>query len=267
MNAAGWTTLSKNGKGDEENKGVKRIFHDVSSKDELQLDRHPKKQKPNSDSSGNSKKRPADTKHDTMAPAPVLRRCRFKQPDPHADVVCQLVQASQPQKRRGRPNGPAKNYSGSNRSQKLKDKDANGESHGDEMPDGSGHVDRDGKCSSLSIWRKMQIIKEYERLKALKTIKNIESFMLKNGKMKGGYQGCLSRSKWLGAREKYKWDDFIAHCPELSKKVYEVPNVLLEVLGVAAPCQTFEKTNVFVAICFHRWLQFQQIEYCTQSLV
>ena len=64
--------------------------------------------------------------------------------------------------------------------------------------------------------------------------------MLKNGKMKGGYQGCLSRSKWLGAREKYKWDDFIAHCPELSKKVHEVPNVLLEVLGVAAPCQTFE---------------------------
>ena len=177
-----------------------------------------------------------------MAPAPVLRRCRFKQPDPHADVVCQLVQASQPQKRRGRPNGPAKNSSGSNRSQKLKDKDANGESHGDEMPDGSGHVDRDGKCSSLSIWRKMQIIKEYERLKALKTIKNIESFMLKNGKMKGGYQGCLSRSKWLGAREKYKWDDFIAHCPELSKKVHEVPNVLLEVLGVAAPCQTFEKS-------------------------
>ena len=81
----------------------------------------------------------------------------------------------------------------------------------------------------------MQIINEYERLKNLGTIKNVESWMLKNGKMKGGYQGCLSKAKWMGSREKYKWDEFVKHCPKLSKEVHEVPNALLDVLGVSVP--------------------------------
>ena len=71
----------------------------------------------------------------------------------------------------------------------------------------------------------------------LGTIKKVEAFMLKNGKMRGGYQGCLSQSKWLGAREKYKWDEFIKHCPKLSQKVREVPNALLDVLGAGVPRQ------------------------------
>ena len=96
-------------------------------------------------------------------------------------------------------------------------------------------IDRDGKSICLSIWKKMEIIHEYERLKKLGTIKKVEAFMLKNGKLRGGYQGCLSQSKWLGARDKYKWDEFIKHCPKLSQKVREVPNALLDVLGVAVP--------------------------------
>ena len=39
------------------------------------------------------------------------------------------------------------------------------------------------------------------------------------------------------AREKYKWDEFIKHCPKLSQKVREVPNALLDVLGAGVPRQ------------------------------
>ena len=169
MNATGWTTLSKKEKHDVENQGVKRSFQDESSTCELSLDRQPKRQKPNVDSSGSSTKRPADTEQDTRAP--VLRRCRGKQPDPHADAVSKLVRAAnQPAKRRGRPNGPVKSK-GSNGSKgshhKKESKTSKGEPHGDEKPKGDGQIDRDGKLASLSIWRKMQIIHEYERLKSL----------------------------------------------------------------------------------------------------
>ena len=96
-------------------------------------------------------------------------------------------------------------------------------------------VSRDGKSGCISVWKKMEIIQEYERLKKAGT-KHVESFMLRNGLMKGGYQGCLSQTKWLGSRSKYKWDVFVKLCPELAKKVLEVPNPILDVMGVAASC-------------------------------
>ena len=94
---------------------------------------------------------------------------------------------------------------------------------------------RDGKRGCLTVWRKMEMIREYERLKKDTSIKNVESFMMKNGKLRGGYQGCLSRSKWLGSREKYKWDAFCEHCPKLAKECMEVPNAILDVLGSTVP--------------------------------
>ena len=81
----------------------------------------------------------------------------------------------------------------------------------------------------------MEIIHEYERLKKQGTIKNVEAFMRKNGKLKGGYQGCLSKTKWLGSCEKYKWDLFCKYAPNLAKEVHEVPNAVLDALGVEAP--------------------------------
>ena len=94
---------------------------------------------------------------------------------------------------------------------------------------------RDGKRGSLTVWRKMEMIREYERLKKDTSIKNVESFMLKNGKLRGGYQGCMSQSKWLGSREKYKWDAFCEHCPKLARECMEVPNAILDVLGSTVP--------------------------------
>ena len=146
----------------------------------------------------------------------VLKRCRFKQPDPFKgvssvrDQIEQLVAVASEirlAKAPGRPKGS-----------KSEDKTK---------------ISRDGKAGCLSVWEKMQLILEYERLKELGTIKYVEKWMLANGKLRGGYQGCMSKSKWLGSRQQYKWDLFIKNCPQLSKKVKEVPNALLDVMGVA----------------------------------
>ena len=166
------------------------------------------------------RKRAADSvenKHLPHVPQPPMKRIKGKQSDPSGSMPSQqvdriLAHASQGQKikrGRGRPKGS-----------KAVD---------------LSKADRQGKATSLTVWQKMQIIQEYERLKQLGTVKHVESWMLKNGKMKGGYQGCLSQAKWLGSREKYKWDEFVEHCPKLAKKVHEVPNALLEVLGVSVP--------------------------------
>lgn len=92
-------------------------------------------------------------------------------------------------------------------------------------------IERDGKSTCLSIYAKMNIIREFERLKE-QGVKNVESEMIKSGKYRGLYQGCLSKSKWLGTREKHKWDVLIAKCPELCKKILEVPNCLREALNI-----------------------------------
>ena len=77
---------------------------------------------------------------------------------------------------------------------------------------------------SISVWKKMEIIHEYERLKKLGTIKNVGAFMRKNGKLKGGYQGCLSKTKWLGSREKYKVGIYFASThPNLQNKYMKFP--------------------------------------------
>lgn len=159
----------------------------------------------NVDPSCTSKKRSNDN---VCSPPIVMKRCRGKQPDPAQSegwfdrMVKRNIDSKKP---RGRPKG-------SKNSNPVK-------------------IDRSGKSNSLTIQKKMNIIDEYERLCKLGTIKHVEKFMLQNGKMKGGYQGCLSKSKWLGAREKYKWDDFIKFCPKLANRVHEVPNALLDVLG------------------------------------
>ena len=155
---------------------------------------------------------------DSAAGEPVRKRFRSKKSDsdnaygPAAHVEKLLEQAqsgaivSAEHRGRGRPCG-AKNQTGQ-------------------------RVAREGKSVTLSIAQKLAIIREYENIKAVGKIKHVEKWMLLNGRMRGGYQGCLSKSKWLGSREKYKWDSFAVHCPQLAKKKHEVPNALREVLGV-----------------------------------
>lgn len=92
-------------------------------------------------------------------------------------------------------------------------------------------IERDGKSTCLTIFAKMNIIREFERLKE-QGVKNVESEMIKSGKYRGLYQGCLSKSKWLGTREKHNWDMLVTQCPELCKKILEVPNCLREALDI-----------------------------------
>ena len=178
----------------------------------------PKRMK-ESETGDTDRKRSADPGESNSQPAP--KRCRGKQPAQISNGwINQIVKIKCFKKGPGRPKGSGKPKGPSEPSESSKPK-----------------IDRDGKSFCVTIWKKMEIIQEYERLKKLGTIKKVESFMLKNGKMRGGYQGCLSQSKWLGAREKYKWDEFITHCPKLSQRVREVPNALLDVLGAGVPRQ------------------------------
>jgi hypothetical protein len=78
----------------------------------------------------------------------VKRRCRGKQADPRKDAAAQgsdrvkeILQRQNKKSVRGRPKGSTK-------------------------PD-DGKNDRSGKMMSLSVWKKMEIIHEYERLKKL----------------------------------------------------------------------------------------------------
>lgn len=209
VNATGWTTLTKSQNNNQsERQGIKRPLNEAGSIQPLQ-DRSHKKAK--SCDSGQKRQQPDDPEvsKDQVA----RKRCRGKQPDPLGSAWVDRMVKKAEAKGRGRPKGTKK-------------------------PEGSKvKIDREGKSSSLTIWKKMEIIWEYERLSKLGTIKNVQNFMLKNGKMKGGFQGCLSNSKWLGARKKYKWDEFVKHCPQLSRKVHEVPNPVLEVMGVSVPRQ------------------------------
>ena len=205
VNGAGWLSLNKATSG-VSGRNMKR-----ESDDGMKPDDEPAQlfKKSKSFSGGSDRKRGA--KDDDLNAQPVRKRCRGKQPDLHGgSCIDKIMNQAQKAvvKSRGRPKGTKKDETAVKK-------------------------DRDGKSTSLTVWKKMEIILEYERLRKLGTIKKVESYMLKNGKMKGGYQGCLSQSKWLGARERYKWDDFIKHCPKLSRKVHEVPNALLEVLGVS----------------------------------
>ena len=190
-------------------KGVKR------SMDEAQLNSDQREEKvAKALYTGGTKRSSDDPSNNSGNPR---KRCRFKQPDSFKgvssvrDQIEQIVAVASESKLAKAP-GPGR-PKGSKSEDKTK-------------------ISRDGKAGCLSVWEKMQLILEYERLKDLKTIKYVEKFMLENGKLRGGYQGCMSQSKWLGSKQKYKWDMFIKHCPELSKKVKEVPNALLDVLGV-----------------------------------
>lgn len=203
-------------------KGTKRPLKQESM--QPLLDRLPKKAK-SSGSGGQKREEPADPEvpNTQLAGSPVRKRCRGKQTEASAWVDRIVKKAEAKVKSRGRPKGSRSNDP---KASKVK-------------------IDRDGKSSSLTIWQKMEIIKEYEQLK--KSMKNAQSFMLKNGKMKGAYQGCLSESKWLRARRKYKWDEFIKHCPKLSQKFKEVPNPILEVLGLSAPRQKIKVLIILFA--------------------
>lgn len=75
--------------------------------------------------------------------------------------------------------------------------------------------------------------KEYDELKA-SGVSNPEAHMLKNGNRAGQYQGCFSKSHWGGRRMADKWNVFIKHAPNLSKRVMEVPNSLRPSLGIKA---------------------------------
>lgn len=221
VNASGWRTIKKtrttSNCGPEEcnlptsgsqNKGTKRHLNT-----DEQVEHEKCKQQKRDGNRCNKRAVNAQADNNVL----VKRRCRGKQADPNKDAAAQgsdrvkkILQRQNKTSVRGRPKGSTK-------------------------PD-DGKIDRSGKMLSISVWKKMEIIHEYERLKKLGTIKNVGAFMRKNGKLKGGYQGCLSKTKWLGSREKYKWDLFCKYAPKLAKQVHEVPNALLDVLGVEAHC-------------------------------
>ena len=91
--------------------------------------------------------------------------------------------------------------------------------------------DRPGKSGCISIASKLRIVKRYEELKLQGNIKNVESWLLKNEPASGFYQGCLSKVKWLGSRERQGWDAFVKHCPDLAKNASEVPSSFKAVIG------------------------------------
>lgn len=153
---------------------------------------------------------------DSLVQCAPLKRCRFKQSLPLSNSAEGKVEQLLAKCKNGNNYGRGKGRPKGTKKEQNKEK-----------------VSRDGKAGCITVWKKMEIIKEYERLKKAGT-KHVESFMLRNGLMKGGYQGCLSQTKWLGSRSKYKWDIFIKLCPELARKVLEVPNPILDVMGVAA---------------------------------
>ena len=55
----------------------------------------------------------------------------------------------------------------------------------------------------------------------------------------GVYRGAMSKTKWLGCRQKENWDKFVENCPAQAEKVDMVPNwarrnMGLSILGRAA---------------------------------
>ena len=203
VNASGWTSIDKKViKASPIGAAKRNLSCDVGLSDAPPC----KKMKPKTATeSSHGQKRSSD------APmVPPMKRCRFKQPDATMQHVVQILEKDSETKKagRGRPKGTSS------------------------KSEGDVKIDRSGKNGCMTVYQKVEMIKEYERLKST-GMKHVESFMLKNNKLRGGYQGCMSESKWLGARNKYKWDMFVEHCPKLSKKVMEVPNTLLEVLGVS----------------------------------
>ena len=95
----------------------------------------------------------------------------------------------------------------------------------------AGKERRKGKGGMITIWQKMQVIKEYERLQAA-GVTSPEKHMLESKMFKYQFQGCLAQSKWMGSRKAQHWDDMVLHAPRIAKKMREVPNVLREVMGI-----------------------------------
>lgn len=122
-------------------------------------------------------------------------------------------------------------------------------------PKGSGSKsgikkDRPGKYGCISIASKLRIVKRYEELKMQGNIKNVESWLLKNEPANGFYQGCLSKTKWLGSRERQGWDSFVKHCPDLAKHASEVPSSFKVVIGKTVALVSLQYIYGFIVISF-----------------
>lgn len=64
---------------------------------------------------------------------------------------------------------------------------------------------------------------------------NPESYMLKNYRRQGQYQGCFASSHWGGRRVQDRWDVLVKYAPALAKRLREVPNILRPALGIEVP--------------------------------
>ena len=96
-----------------------------------------------------------------------------------------------------------------------------------------GKEKRKGKGGMATIWQKMQVFREHERLVKAGTVKNPEKYMLQEKLFKWQFQGCMADSKWGASRKRHCWDAVCEYAPKVAKRVREVPNVLREALGIA----------------------------------
>lgn len=132
--------------------------------------------------------------------------CQHEDPSPEAESRKEEVQ-----RKAGRPPGSGKPL-------KLSKK---------------GKEKRKGKGNMASIWQKMEVFREHDRLVKAGTVKNPEKYMLQNKLFKWQFQGCMAESKWGGSRKRHCWDAVCEHAPKVAKRVREVPNVLRDALGIA----------------------------------
>ena len=108
-----------------------------------------------------------------------------------------------------------------------------------------------GDCISIS--KKLALIKTWMRYKADPEVKNPGKVM-SDFKIPGYYAGCMSKSKWLGSMETYKWEVFEQQCPGLAAIVDEVPNFLRPYLDISTKkgredVLPIELTDVMDSLC------------------
>lgn len=93
-------------------------------------------------------------------------------------------------------------------------------------------VKRTGKSSCVSIWAKVQLFQEYDRLKADPEIRFPEKHMLRTSRKQGQYQGCFTDSHWGKKRREHHWDLFCQLAPKQAKQMAEIPNSVRPLLCI-----------------------------------
>ena len=88
-----------------------------------------------------------------------------------------------------------------------------------------------GKSGMISIQRKLDLCREFDRVTRDPTILFPEKEMLQK-KIPGVYQGCFASTKWPASRISQKWDFIVDLAPRFARKYAEVPKWIRTVLGM-----------------------------------